>query len=834
MANLWERLFHPVQVAPLNLEFTADMDASGRYRVYIKKNYADRTEQVTDWRPLLRYGYQEKLPDGKIVLVLGTSDWQTLQSIQSLNPDVEADGGLVFDVLPPVLSYLRQKENVKETPAARDLVVEKTPLSVSATITFDPKTGAEVKAGYRDGNQPEIIPESKLNLTPDGKWARMGNRFVPMPGKLSTAQKALLQQGSRTVSLPEIPEFFQRDLVLYHTEFNAVLSDLATEVRIIRQPMKPIFHLDQNTPGWLSFRLTYQAGDVAIAHDQLLKLDNQDYARINPTTWIKVNAKQAQEIAEGCEKLGAVPSPGGYRLPVHAFASLEEFMAEVGGQHVVSEAYRRFLDLLIDFRPNEAFQLSEASETDLDRAGVKLRPYQRGGIHWLSWLSENGLHGVLADDMGLGKTLQAIAAMRLAYERTASHQHSLVVAPKSVLHHWERELRRYFPRMNRYVYHGPGRRRDLLHATHPICFITTYATVKNDIEAFAAIPLLYLVLDEATQIKNPTAVRTNAAKALNAAHRLALSGTPVENRPAELWSVFDFLMRGHLGNQASFQRQFEAPIVSGDHAAAQRLGKRVRPFLLRRMKSEVARDLPEKIETEEWCELTAEQRSLYTPLQENAKRLITLLQAGENVNYTTSILPVLTHLLQICDHPAIFNRNMDPIDGRSEKFDWVVEKIVEIVAAGEQVVVFSRFLDMLSLLERAIHSRSMTTIRIDGSTNNRQALIDRFNDHQAQVALLSTLAAGHGINLTAANHVIHSDRWWNPAVEDQGTDRVHRIGQDRTVHVHKIIVGGTLEERLDKLLAKKRDMAGRIIDAAGGPMGSWTREELIELLKPLR
>lgn len=834
MANLWARLFHSVRFVPLNLEFTADIDANGRYRVYLHKNYGDRTEQVTDWRPLLRYGYQEKSLDGETVLVLDVSDWQTLQSIQSLNPDVEADGSLVLDVLPPVLSYLRQKDNVKEAPAARDLVVEKTPLSVSAAISFDPKTGAEVKAGYRDGNQPEIIPESQLKLTPDGKWARMGNRFVPMPDKLTAGQQTLLQQGNRSISLPEIPEFFQRDLVLYHTEFNAVLSDLVTQVRIIREPMKPIFHLDQTAPGWLSFRLTYQAADVAIAQDQLLKLGDQDYARINPTTWIKVNVKQAQEIAEGCENLGAVPSPGGYRLPVHAYASLQEFMSEVGGRYVVTEAYRRFLDLLIDFRPNEAFQLSEAAETDLDRAGVKLRPYQRGGIHWLSWLSENGLHGVLADDMGLGKTLQAIAAMRLAYERTASHHHSLVVAPKSVLHHWERELRRYFPRMNRYVYHGPGRRRNLLHATQPICFITTYATVKNDIEAFAAIPLFYLILDEATQIKNPTAVRTSAAKALNAAHRLALSGTPVENRPAELWSLFDFLMRGHLGNQASFQRQFEAPIVNGDHTAAQRLGKRVRPFLLRRLKREVARDLPDKIETEEWCELTTEQRGLYAPLQENAKQLVTLLQAGGNVNYTTSILPVLTHLLQICDHPAIINRNMDPIDGRSEKFDWVVEKAVEIVTAGEQVVVFSRFLDMLSLLERAMHSRSMTYVRIDGSTNDRQVLIDRFNNRQAQVALLSTLATGHGINLTAANHVIHADRWWNPAVEDQATDRVHRIGQDRTVHVHKIIVGGTLEERLDKLLARKRDMAGRIIEAAGGPMGGWTREELIELLKPLR
>jgi SNF2 family DNA or RNA helicase len=402
-----------------------------------------------------------------------------------------------------------------------------------------------------------------------------------------------------------------------------------------------------------------------------------------------------------------------------------------------------------------------------------------------------------------------------------------------VLYHWERELRRYFPGISAYIYHGPGRRRDLLRSTRPIVFITTYATVANDVDAFTKTPLFYLVLDEATAIKNPTAARTHAVKALNAAHRLALSGTPVENRPAELWSLFDFLMRGHMGNQATFQRQFENPILSGDATAAERLGKRIRPFILRRTKSAVAKDLPEKIETQEWCELTEEQRQLYGEMQEQIRRLTALLKAGETVDYATSILPVLTYLLQICDHPAIINHRHDPIAGRSEKFDWVVEKIEEILAGDEQVVVFSRFLDMLSLLERAMQERAVRYVRIDGSTDNRQQLIDLFNERKAQVALCSLLGAGHGINLTAANHVIHADRWWNPAVEDQATDRVHRIGQNRTVYVHRIITGGTLEERLNTLLAKKRDMAGRIIDAAGGPMGGWTREELIDLLKPL-
>jgi SNF2 family DNA or RNA helicase len=285
-----------------------------------------------------------------------------------------------------------------------------------------------------------------------------------------------------------------------------------------------------------------------------------------------------------------------------------------------------------------------------------------------------------------------------------------------------------------------------------------------------------------------------------------------------LWSIFDFLMRGHLGRQGTFQSAFEIPIMNGDSTAVERLGRRIKPFMLRRLKEAVAQDLPEKIENEEWCELTEEQRQLYGTMQERAMQLTALLKSGEGMKYTTSTLPVLTHMLQVCDHPAIINHIEKPLNGRSEKFDWAVEKIEEILAGSAQVVVFSRFLGMLSLFEIALTAQKVRFIRIDGSTDNRQALIDLFNAGQAQVALCSALAAGHGINLTAANLVIHADRWWNPAVEDQSTDRVHRIGQHRTVHVHRIIVKGTLEERLDKLLGKKRDMAGRIIDAAGGPM----------------
>lgn len=835
MANLWQRLFHRVTVVSLKLDFVLDRDSDGRHLVRIRKSYDDRTEDVTDVRPLFRYGYQEESPDRRQVNKLSVEDWQTLQSIRSLNPEFAQDGALIFDVLPPVLSYLRQKPNVEEQPASQEVTVSKTPLRPALTVEFDPDGGVDLKPGYRDGNDAEFIPPEQLKTMPDGRWARWGNHFVSLPKTLTPVQEALFRQGGHHVPLQHVPEFFQRDLVLYQSEFSAVLTDLAAQVRIVQEPLKPLFHLDQSEPGWLDFKVEYQNDEVSLRQDQLVEVGRQKYIRLTPTTWLKLHKKtvdEARAIKAEAEGLGGIPTVDGYRVPAHAFASLEEFIQEIGGQTVVSEAYQRFLDQLMGFRANDAFRLSDAAENDLARINVRLRPYQRSGIHWLDWLANNGLHGVLADDMGLGKTLQAIAALRWGYERTNSRQPSLIVAPKSVLYHWERELARYFPGMPRLVYHGTGRQPSLLQANQPIIFITTYATVTNDLDTFVRTPLFYLVLDEATAIKNPTALRTNAMKALNASHRLALTGTPVENRPAELWSLFDFLMRGHLGHRTTFQQHFEAPIMAGNLAASEKLGRRIKPFMLRRLKSEVARDLPDKVELQEWCELTDEQRGYYAELQDKANRLTELLRTGELINYTMSILPVLTRLLQLCDHPAIIAKQQAPLMGRSEKYDWVVEKIEEILDGGEQVVVFSRFLEMLTLLEHAMQERSIPYIRIDGSTNCRQALIDNFNDGKSRVALCSPLAAGHGVNLTSANHVIHADRWWNPAVEDQATDRVHRIGQNRTVYVHRIIVGGTLEERIDKLLTSKRGLARQIMDAAGGPMGGWTREELIELLAP--
>ena len=309
----------------------------------------------------------------------------------------------------------------------------------------------------------------------------------------------------------------------------------------------------------------------------------------------------------------------------------------------------------------------------------------------------------------------------------------------------------------------------------------------------------------------------------------------MENRPAELWSIFDFLMKGHLGTYEGFMTRYEKPIMDGHQDSSAGLAKRIRPFILRRLKEDVAKDLPEKTEMEEWCGLTDEQKALYGQIQDTAVAPVRkALEEGRYVNYATSILPILTKLKQVCDHPALVTGKKQPILGRSEKFDLVVDKLSEFQEDEENTVLFTHFLGTLDLFQEHLDDQGTQYIRIDGSTRDRQGLVDRFNMGKTPVALCSIMACCHGINLLGGNHVVHVDRWWNPAIEDQATDRVHRIGQTKTVYVHKILTEGTLEEKIAALLEKKRGISDRVVGAATLGEMRWTREELLNILAPLQ
>lgn len=824
---------HSTQLLPIHFSVDQTPDGYHQVRVFIK--IQNEVRPVTDPLALIRYGYREVIetPNEVITYTLDTADLQTLLALQSVNPYQTNDGALLFDFTPSILFHLRQSPNTHESNQSQQTEISNEPLQPSAVIDFDPADGITVRTGYRAPNNEQLLPENELRKTRDGRFAWVGQTVFPIKPPAGTVAD-WLKRGVHRVPIADVPEFYVRDLAPLRKELAAVITDRMRELRVIDEPLKPIIYLDKTEKGWLSFQVTYQLGGRTVPHGELTGAGDQQFIRLDEHTWARPDGRGLREAEGKLKKLGAEATPGGgYRVTAAEFASLEEFVASMGGNPIVNDRYRAFIDQLTGFKADHTFRLSAAAESHLAARGVTPRPYQRAGIHWLTWLHDNGLHGLLADDMGLGKTLQSILTIRYAYETSGSILPSLVVAPASVMTHWERELERFFPQMRVYRYHGPGRSLRPLMAARPVVAISTYDTVRSSIEELAKVPFFYVVLDEATSIKNPTSRRAKAAKALNSAHRLSLSGTPVENRPAELWSIYDFLMSGHLGPYGTFERVFESRIVSGDSTAAEQLGRRIRPFMLRRLKEDVARDLPEKIEMDEWCSLTTEQATLYAQIQSQAEPALAALRAGQRVDYTASILPILTKLKQVCDHPAIINERRHPLAGRSEKFDWVIERVQSIIEGGEQVLVFSHFLGMLDVLEEAVRERGIPLIRIDGATANRQALIDRFNEGGAKVGLFSIRAAGHGITVTAANHVIHADRWWNPAVENQATDRVHRIGQTKTVYVYRIMVENTLEERIEKLLQRKQQIADTIMGAARQEAQQWTREELLEILRPL-
>jgi len=662
-------------------------------------------------------------------------------------------------------------------------------------------------------------------------YVRVGTHFFPAPVEENPAVQELVEREHIHVEPDHIPEFFNKTIPTIKANFKTIFDDAAAKIQVINTPFTPKIAVDTKEDR-LDVKLQYETGGCQF--NRKVAEVPSEYAHPDETTWVKVDRSKIGQVEKELRKLVVSDTAEGFQTEITRFPQIEEFTVKVGGVKQPSAAYQNFLNTITDFHYNENFVLPESIEETLRDGEVSLRGYQRAGIHWLRWLIAHHLQGILADDMGLGKTIQMILAIQLTYLQTRNQNHTLIVCPRSVVTHWHREINRVFPEALVREYRGTDKTPEVSVTNQPYIFVTTYDFVMDNIEALKEVPFLFVILDEGTNIKNPETRRAIAAKQLHATHRFVLTGTPIENRPAELWSIFDFLMHGHLGTYGGFSTNIEAPIMKGDEATTNFLSKRIRPFILRRMKEQVAKELPEKIYMNEWCDLTDEQRHLYGMIQEERVSPLRLaLQGGKRVNYPASILPVLTKLKQLCDHPALVTRKKEPLLGRSEKFDFVADKLVQITSNGENVVLFSHFLGMLDLFEQFLKEKEMKYVRIDGSTQNRQQLIDKFNEETGAVALFSIMAVGHGINLTGANHVIHVDRWWNPALEDQATDRVHRIGQFKTVHVYKILTEGTLEERIDFILERKRLVTKSVIGAATTGEPSWTREELLQILAPL-
>lgn len=501
------------------------------------------------------------------------------------------------------------------------------------------------------------------------------------------------------------------------------------------------------------------------------------------------------------------------------------------------EAEGALADLLHDLSENRQLE-------DLDQPAAfvgQLRPYQRRGFSWLAFMGRIGMGACLADDMGLGKSPQTIALLLHNTAKSPDAGPALLVCPTSVVGNWQRELARFAPGLRVYIHQGAERLRGeglaATAAAHDVV-LSSYPLLARDSEALRQIEWRAAILDEAQNIKNSETRQAQAARALRAQTRIALTGTPVENRLSELWSIMSFLNPGYLGGETEFRRSFARPIErAGDTAAAERLRRLTAPFVLRRLKTDrsIISDLPDKIEMKVFVPLTQEQATLYQATVRDALDQIEQAETGgDQTKRRGLVLAMLSKLKQICNHPANFLKDGSALDGRSGKLTRLDEMLEEVLAAGDRALIFTQFAEMGGMLQTHLAEQLYAeALFLHGATpaKQRDTMVRQFQaEGGPSLFILSLKAGGVGLNLTRANHVFHFDRWWNPAVEDQATDRAFRIGQAQRVQVHKFVCGGTIEEQIDTMIEGKRALAAQVLGAGESWITELSTEHLRELV----
>jgi superfamily II DNA or RNA helicase len=569
----------------------------------------------------------------------------------------------------------------------------------------------------------------------------------------------------------------------------------------------------------LAFSWRFAVGDRRLTREELDRLAeaSRPVVRLRDQ-WVLIDPQEARR-ARARQDLQVTP--------VDALGAALTGSAEVGGRRVEVQP-TGWLAALREHLTGPGAQ--EPVEQPAALAAT-LRDYQRRGLGWLARTTALGLGCCLADDMGLGKTITLIALHLHRQTDPSSAGPTLVVCPTSLMGNWQREIEKFAPGTPVRRFHGP--RRDLETVAGGEFVLTTYGTLRTDAPRLAALSWGMVVADEAQHVKNPYSATARALRSVGARARVALTGTPVENNLSELWAILDWTTPGLLGRLGTFRARYAQTVEGGrDPAAAQRLARLVSPFLLRRRKSDpgIAPELPPKTETDHAVSLTAEQAGLYEAL---VRETLAQISAADDMARRGLIVKLLTGLKQICNHPAQFLKEERPATaGRSGKLELLDELLDTILAEGAGVLVFTQYVGMARLLERHLAARGVPTQFLHGGTPvaGREAMVRRFQDGEVPVFLLSLKAAGTGLNLTRAEHVVHYDRWWNPAVEAQATDRAHRLGQTRPVQVHRLIAEGTVEDRIAEMLDRKRELAEAVLGSEEAALTELSDAELADLV----
>ncbi len=658
---------------------------------------------------------------------------------------------------------------------------------------------------YNYGNS-NVLPQDETDVLKDATTGRLFKRQKNMEEIYQNDLMELFMSEELPFLLENpghIAKFLDK-IVPTLKEREWTINSTINDFNVLDTPLDLTFNVESPKQNWFEFsqNTTIDGQEMSFAEITRLLVENQGYIKTS-SGYVKVSEESQREL----KTLNSF----------HAFTSKKsfnmlEFMPLLGISSIegTDSNSSQFIENFKNFHRSE-----NTLGNDFDG---ELRDYQTYGVKWLSFLNQYKFGGILADDMGLGKTVQTIA-FTTSIEQTAPY---LIIGPTNVIYNWEKEIDKFTKRKKTVIYGGGQREKLLPKVAKSNYVITSYGILKNDIELLKSIPFEAIFIDEAQHIKNPKTQISKAVKQLNAKFRIAMTGTPIENYIQDLWNIFDFVMPDYLGKLS----QFENDIKDG---RKEQLKTRIKPFILRREKREVLDSLPEKTEIIIKCDMSPGQEKLYKTVLDAAKKGIKNIKGQqERLNIFTALLK----LRQVCIHPQLL-KEVGASTIESSKFELAKEKISELIDEGHKIVMFSQFTEMLDIMNKWTNEQNFYTERIDGtvSAKARMDAVDRFQtSDQPGMFLISLKAGGVGLNLTAADYVIHLDPWWNPAIESQATDRVHRMGQQNKVFVYKLITSGTIEEKIQELQESKKQLLSEIIDIDTAAEKSLNFDEIKNLL----
>lgn len=745
----------------------------------------------------------------------------------------DADGGkFIYEELP----RLQEIMDVEISESITKLMLEKRPPLnvVTLGIDYDQSLKASLDFEYDGVTVPfsktsEKTPYVTIKKGEELYWVKRNIEHEQAAYNMLLACKFVpMQTNNLALEKENAIDFYNYYIKQAGDGWKFVEKDDMNFFKIFEEKFKLVAEVDfcENSTDGFEIQLYGQVGEEKINFDDIYDTiqNGEKYSRVRSLGFVEYPAQDIYAMMRSFNSFDVYRNNENKFIIKTYRAGILNELKNFGVELILSEKFAGFWEQISTFSTTEDVSFPA-------KVKAELREYQTNGFHWLWFMYKYGLNGILADDMGLGKTLQALTLLQKCKDEDGPMP-TLVICPTSVVFNWEAEIQKFTPDLTCLKLSGIERKSLFKEIQNHDIVITSYALVRRDIEKLKKVNFRYVILDESQNIKNAMSQTAQSVKRLNAQHKMALSGTPIENKLEELWSVFDFLMPGFLFSVSEFNYRYVNPIMErADKTVEKRLKLQIYPFILRRMKRDVAKDLPDKVENIAYCELTPEQRDFYMEVLDSTKEeLFKSIEQNGLEKSRMSIFSALLRLRQICCHPRLYDKEGFKGKIGSGKFEHLKDLLEEIIDEGHRILLFSQFVDMLDLVKDWLEREGISYEYLTGKTKDRQGAVERFNTNSnIPIFLVSLKAGGTGLNLTGADYVIHYDPWWNPAVEDQATDRAYRIGQKKKVFVYRLITKNTVEEKIQKLKQVKRNLVDSVISVDRNITKSLTMQDIEDI-----